>query len=299
MPVLALTGGSDGRETEKKLDADCVPLGISEQDITSLGIIPNSEEPTKDAAPFLPRFLLQEIICEHSPHDDRYLLCSADWLCLRGTAGTECGILPIREIATHRQCSACARTSSGELPTARRSLPAPEPVNKFCWQLAESQQHNQPERRGDEFDADVVSFLPRFLLQELIFASPFFQPSVQPSFPQNFVSSPVRGQHPRTSVPTTGHHRSYSTTTPGQRDSELKFRAEMQREETSEWTVLLKEEPSSGNGMPAKQAEQEEARSVLPRGSVIRQNITKLASIATRSTAAQTVNPVSDGSSLQ
>ena len=55
----------------------------------------------------------------------------------------------------------------------------------------------------------------------------------------------------------------------------------------------------SGSDMPApstsltKNAKDEEARSVLPKGSAIQQNITKLASIATRSTAAQTMmNPV-------
>ena len=37
-------------------------------------------------------------------------------------------------------------------------------------QPAETQQHNQPGRRSDELDADVVSFQPRFPLQELIFA---------------------------------------------------------------------------------------------------------------------------------
>ena len=61
-------------------------------------------------------------------------------------------------------------------PTARRSLPALEPVSEFCWQPLESQQHNQPERRSDEFDADVVSLQPRFLLQELIFAHCPYQP---------------------------------------------------------------------------------------------------------------------------
>ena len=60
-------------------------------------------------------------------------------------------------------------------------------------------------------------------------------------------------------------------------------RAEIQREESREWTVLSKEEPRSGNGTSAKNAKDEEARSVLPRGSVIQQHIIKLASIATRS----------------
>ena len=82
-----------------------------------------------------------------------------------------------------------------------------------------------------------------------------------------------------------------------------KIRAGIQREGSREWTVLSKEEPRSGNDTPApftmltKNAKDGEARSVLPRGSVIQQNMTKLA-IATRSTAAQTVNPGTDGRSL-
>ena len=59
----------------------------------------------------------------------------------------------------------CEHPSPGERPTALRSMPAPEPVSEFCWQPLESQQLNQPERRSDEFDADVVSFQPRFLLR--------------------------------------------------------------------------------------------------------------------------------------
>ena len=89
-----------------------------------------------------------------------------------------------------------------------------------------------------------------------------------------------------------------------------KLRAEMQREEASEWTVSPKEEPSSGNRIPAKHTKKEEARSVLPRDSVIQQYTTTLASIATRSTAAQTStaskstatqtsNPAADGRALQ
>ena len=61
-----------------------------------------------------------------------------------------------------------------------------------------------------------------------------------------------------------------------------KFRAEMQREEAREWTDLPKEGASSGNIVPARHAK---PRSVLPRSSVKKRNITKL---ATRSTAAQT-----------
>ena len=61
------------------------------------------------------------------------------------------------------------RTSPGERFTVRRSLPAPEPANKFCWQPAESQQHNRPDERNDEFDAAAVPFHPRSSLQEHTF----------------------------------------------------------------------------------------------------------------------------------
>ena len=63
----------------------------------------------------------------------------------RGIASCECAILPIREIVSHSRCSVCQQTSSGERPT-------------------------EPERRNDASDADASPFLPRFLLQELIFA---------------------------------------------------------------------------------------------------------------------------------
>ena len=71
------------------------------------------------------------------------------------------------------------------------------------------------------------------------------------------------------------------------------------------WTVSSKEELKSDNEAPAsstrltRRTKDEEACSVLPRGSVIQQNLTKLASIATRSTANQTTNSVTDRSSLQ
>ena len=78
------------------LGADCVLVGVNEQEIDSpWASIPNSDEPTEDATPFLPRFLLQEMIFTHSPYDDLYPyqsrlqvnhLCRADWLCLRGIA---------------------------------------------------------------------------------------------------------------------------------------------------------------------------------------------------------------------
>ena len=44
---------------------------------------------------------------------------------------------------------------------------------------------------------------------------------------------------------------------------QTRFRAEMQREEARERTVLPKEEPISGNSMLAKHLEEEEAQSVL------------------------------------
>ena len=48
------------------------------------------------------------------------LLCRADWLCLRPP-----------------DAAPANKPSSGKRPTARRSLLAPELVNKICWQPAE------------------------------------------------------------------------------------------------------------------------------------------------------------------
>ena len=69
-----------------------------------------------------------------------------------------------------------------------------------------------------------------------------------------------------------------------------KIRAEIKIEQSRNWTVLSEEDPRSGNDKLAPstrltKTRDDEARSVLPRGSVIQQNMTKLASIATRSTA--------------
>ena len=72
--------------------------------------------------PFIPRFLLLEIIFAHSPYDDlapnqprlqENLLCRADWLYLRGIAATECAILPMRELATYPRCSVCEHPAQG------------------------------------------------------------------------------------------------------------------------------------------------------------------------------------------
>ena len=98
-------------------------------------MIPNSDSLGEDVKPFLPRFLLQELIVAHCPFDDLYpdqpddfgkiFCCRTDWLQLRRTVDTQCAILPIREIA------AFPRPSSNHRPTARWSLPAQEPMDEF------------------------------------------------------------------------------------------------------------------------------------------------------------------------
>ena len=62
--------------------------------------------------------------------------------------------------------------------------------------------------------------------------------------------------------------------------------------------VKTKRQPAPSTRF-TKRTNDEETRSVPPRGSVIQQNMTKLASIATRSTATQTTHSVTDGRSLQ
>ena len=70
----------------------------------------------------------------------------------------------------YSRCSVCEYASSRERTTARLSLAAPERVNKFCRQPAKSQHDSvRSEWRCDEFDADVVPFQPRSLLQGLVF----------------------------------------------------------------------------------------------------------------------------------
>ena len=103
-------------------------------------------------------FLLQEIIFAHCPYDNLYfnqprlrgnLLCRAEWLCLRGIASCECAIFSFREIASQLTMQ---RLRTNQLrgaapPKARRSLWAPESVNKCCWQPSQSRQDNQPEKK--------------------------------------------------------------------------------------------------------------------------------------------------------
>ena len=70
-------------------------MDISEQEIDSPWVpVPNKDEFSAVAGPF-------------------DLLCRADWLSLRGTAGCECAILPTLEVANCSRCSCCGQTSSG------------------------------------------------------------------------------------------------------------------------------------------------------------------------------------------
>ena len=127
-------------------------MDICEREIDFLWVlVRNSDELDVDAAPFQPRFLLQEIIFAHSPHfsqprSQRNLLCRADLVSLRGIAGCECAILPIREIAYSTR-SVCEQASPGERATALRSLPATEPVNKFVG--SQQKASNTFDRRGE------------------------------------------------------------------------------------------------------------------------------------------------------
>ena len=85
-------------------DADHNLMDICEQEIEFPWVpVPNNDELGADAAPFQPRCLLQEILFAHCPYFPQprlrgNLLCRADWLCLRGIAGCECSIQPIREV---------------------------------------------------------------------------------------------------------------------------------------------------------------------------------------------------------
>ena len=117
-----------------RLDADCVLVGDSEQEIDSpWALIPDSDEPTEDAKPFLPRFLLKETLFVHSPYDPnqprlrRNLLCRTDWLRRRGISCTRCAILSIRE---NRRLSSVHRMRTSQLRGAPHG--APVPACKTC-----------------------------------------------------------------------------------------------------------------------------------------------------------------------
>ena len=91
--------------------------------------------------------------CE--PRRQPNLLCRSDWLCLRGIAETECAILPIRELAAHPRCSACEHLSSGERPSARRSLPAPVQPDPVPWSGSWSKADSPCSWRTDSiYDSD-------------------------------------------------------------------------------------------------------------------------------------------------
>ena len=95
-------------------------------------------------------------------------------------------------------------------PTARRPLPALEPVSEFCWKPLGSQQHNQTERRNDEFDADVLSFQPQFLLQELIFAHCPFRTSLADPFVEISSPNPIGSLSGESQTPSASSCRSRS-----------------------------------------------------------------------------------------
>ena len=143
-----------------RMDADCDPMSICEQgDRLSLGT--NSEQrrahaktPHRSYRDFCCRRLSSRtvrttIFIPTSRASRGNLLCRADWLCLRGIAGTECAILPRfkKSPPLPRRCSACEQTSSGERPTARRSLPHRNQSTNSVGQPAENQQDNQPEEK--------------------------------------------------------------------------------------------------------------------------------------------------------
>ena len=150
-------------------------------------LVPNNDELNADAAPFQPHFLQQEMIFAHghtclSRASEEITCTKRVCFCLRGISGCECAILPIQEIATCSRCSVCEH---GQLRGPLHGAPAP---TNFAGNR-KSQQDNQPERRKNESDADAVPFLPRFLLQKLIFVH----------FPRQ-PRSPIRGNADRLSL---------------------------------------------------------------------------------------------------
>ena len=127
-----------------RLDSSLPPQYDSELDLGSPeGLIPRDEESSEEDRPFLPRFLLQEIIFAHSPYEGVFhnrpglqgnLLCRSDWLRLRGISETECMILPIRELAAFPRCSVCEQLKAEARSSAPWPLPVPALLDDSRWQ---------------------------------------------------------------------------------------------------------------------------------------------------------------------
>ena len=127
-----------------RLDPSLTPQHDSELDLGSpKALIPRDEEASEEDRPFLPRFLLQEIIFAHIPYERVFhnrpslqgnFLCRSDWLRLRGIAETECMILPVQELAAFPRCGVCEQLRAGRRPSACRSLLAPVLLDEFPWQ---------------------------------------------------------------------------------------------------------------------------------------------------------------------
>ena len=94
----------------------------------SSSALPQEEDSSEEDRPFLPRFLLQEIIFAHSPYNRQHLqgnpLCRSGWLRLRGFSETECMILPVQELAALPRCSVCEQLKAEERSLARWSCPS-------------------------------------------------------------------------------------------------------------------------------------------------------------------------------
>ena len=113
-----------------RLDSGLTPqydreLGLGPPEV----LIPRTEESSEEDKPFLLRFLLQAIIFArlfpNRPSLQGNLLCTSDWLRLRGISATERMILPIRDLAAFPHCCVCEQLKAVERSSARWPLSAP------------------------------------------------------------------------------------------------------------------------------------------------------------------------------
>ena len=170
-----------------RLDADCVPMGVSEKEIDfSLGI--NSKQRRVHRR-------RHTVLTAISAAGDYLRTQFARRSLSQPTAPS--GKSPVQgrlassaRCSRHRMCDPPAsrnrrptpgaarakHPSLGERPTARRSLPAREPVKQILFGSQQKVSNNRPDEKSDEFDADVVPFLPKFPLVELVFAHCPYQP---------------------------------------------------------------------------------------------------------------------------
>ena len=136
--------------------------------------VPSNDEFDADVVPFQPAFSAAGAIFAHCP----YLpgpclpgnpLCRVDWLSLGGTAGWECAILPILEMANFSRRSSGGQSSPRERPSARRTCQC-----RRLWANSKGTSQKASKTAFSRVEGTTAStqapcrFQPRFLPEQLM-----------------------------------------------------------------------------------------------------------------------------------